>query len=102
MAQVQAMQTRVKKQQTEVTQTETQTLPQVVATNGPHSTVMQAVDQQQSFEMVQTLFMSSVFHRPSVPILLVMSADYVLPQLANLAYLRLSTHPLVSSRRLQK
>ncbi|SLM33351.1 Zinc finger, RING/FYVE/PHD-type [Lasallia pustulata] len=67
MAQVQAMRTRVKQQQARFTQIETPTLPQVVAANGPHSTVVQAVDQQQSFEMVQTLLMSS---------------------LANLAYLR--------------
>lgn len=68
MAQVQAMRTRVTRQQVKVAQIEKQTLDQAVqaiAANRLHSTVVQAVDQQQSFELVQTLLMSSVFERSS-------------------------------------
>lgn len=61
MAQVQMMQTRVTRQHLKAAQTERQTLNQAIAVNRPHSAVMQAVDPQQSFELVQTLLMSSVF-----------------------------------------
>lgn len=63
MVQVQAMQTRVTRNRLEAARIEKQTLDRAIVVEEPQSTVMQAVVQQQSFELVQTLLMSSVFEK---------------------------------------
>lgn len=63
MVQVQAMQTRVTRNRHKAAGTEKLTVDQARIVENPQSTVVQAVDQQQSFELVQTLLMSSVFEK---------------------------------------
>lgn len=63
MVQVQAMQTRVTRNRLKAAGTEKHALDQAMIVENPQSTVVQAVDQQQSFELVQTLLMSSVFEK---------------------------------------
>lgn len=100
MVQVQAMQTRVTRNRLEAARTEKQTLDQAIFVEKPQSTVVQEVDQQQSFELVQTLLMSSVSEKILITFSpglyqLIMSAAVGQPRLPKV------THSLVRSMKVK-